>query len=527
MVERRAAETAPRDATPPMSWRRLLVRAFVLPALLGLPLLGVGMFDDDRFDIFHWGAEYASRPVGIVADQLRETSFHLNQHGNFRPVGRMLERTQDTVVFLVTETFAVPANLALRLWFAATLGLVGVVLCLFVSTLVSPLRVLERPPPREALLVPLAFAPLLVASGQGSPVVMFTDIYLQTMVLVLLVAMLAARRAHFEEAVPRRREYAIAVVLGLLLAAFNEPAAAAIPVSIAAVVARGRWALGYGWVHVRRTQAWRLTIAGVAGFVLVFVPVRVYLSWHCARASCYSPSDLVITSSSPSILLRRAVSWLPPFGWSVAAEPASAPWFVPAGVGAVAVAMVLAGISISLVRSASRGEPAGSQLPLLSVGALLVLLGAAVGASSGYMQLPWWQTGTGWRDTAILVVGGAVLLTGVFGSVLRRGSPERGWVPLWTFGSVLVLATVVSWQANHSWSEGVKDDRESRLVNEMALSLVDFDPAVSGEARRCALLADFLEPYESGDYAERRIAVALDRSSERLHDMGYCGSSDG
>jgi hypothetical protein len=527
MVERRAAQTDLPDAVPPMSWRRLLVRAFVLPAFLGLPLLRVGMFDDDRFDIFHWGAEYASRPVGIVADQLRETSFHLDQHGNFRPVGRMLERTQDTVVFLVTETFAVPANLALRLWFAVTMGLVGMVLCLFVATLVSPRRVLDRPPPREALLVPLAFAPLLVASGQEAPIVMFADIYLQTMVLVLLVAMLAARRSHFEEAVPRRREYATAVVLGLVLAAFNELAAAAIPVSIAAVVARGRWALGFGWDHFRRTPAWQLTIAGVAGFVLLFAPLRAYLAWHCARETCYSPSDLVITGSSPSILLRRAVSWLPPFGWSVAAEPASDPWFVPTGVGAVAVATVLAGMSIALLLTASRADPARSQLPLLSVGALLVLLGAALGASSGYMQHPWWRTGTGWRDSAILVVGGAILLTGVFGSVLRRRSPERDRVPLWTFGSVLVLATVVSWQANQAWSEGVQNDRESWIVNEIALSLVDFDPSTSGEARRCALLADFLEPYEPGDYAEQRIAVALDRSSERLHDVSYCGSSDG
>jgi hypothetical protein len=519
MLER----TVERAETGPLTWRRLLFRAAVLPGLCGFPLLGLPLLNDDRFDIYEYGAKYASRPTGIFVEQIQLIAFHLQVHGNFRPVGRMLERTQDTVVFLVSEAGGLPANLVLRAWFTLTLALLGTVLVLYVTTLTVPHRIFDRPPPGPAVLLPLALAPLLIASGSAGPVVLFTDIYFQTAVLVLLVAMWAGRLEHFERRKVRLVELVVAAFVGLVMAAFSELAAVAAPVTAFTVVVRGRVALRLSWSQLRSVVGTKLLMAGLAGFLALFLPVRGYLALHCATYDCYALSEMVFTTRTPAVMLGRSVSWLPPLAWGVATEPAAGWWFLPGHPAAMLLVLSVVLVSVQLLRGYRTAEnPPGAARALLLLGGLMLLAGAAIGGTSSHMQARWWSIGTGWRDTTLLVIGGALVLAGATLAALERLQATRQKSAHAITGGLLILATAVTVQANGVWAEAVRREPESVLLNQIALSVVDLDDSETGQEHRCELLARYLRPYAPGSYEELRMEQALHQATSRMHDASYC-----
>jgi hypothetical protein len=519
MLERTVEPTAPR----PFTWPRLLSRAAILPGLCGLPLLGLPLLNDDRFDIYEYGAEYASRPAGIFVDQIQLIAFHLQVHGNFRPIGRMVERMQDTVVFLISEASGLPANLLQRAWFTLTLALLGVVLVLYATTLTTAHRIFDRPPPRPAVLLPLAFAPLLIASGSAGPVVLFTDIYFQTAVLVLLVAMWAGRLEHFEVRQARLVELVVAAFVGVVMAAFSELAAVAAPVTVLTVVVRGRTALGHSWTHLRSAVGAKLVGAGMGGFLALFLPVRGYLAVHCATYDCYALSEMVFTTRTPAIMLSRSVSWLPPLAWGVATEPSAGWWFVPDHPATLLLVIAVVLASVQLLRGSLTAEnPPGAARALLVLGGLMVLAGAAIGGTSSHMQGRWWSIGTGWRDTTLLVIGGALVLGGATVGTLERLQATRRRHLSVIPGGLLVLAMAVTLQANGIKAEAVRSEPESMILNQIALSVADLDRTEAGRQHRCELLARFLRVYESGSYEELRMEEALDQATLRMHDMSYC-----
>jgi hypothetical protein len=502
--------------------RRGALRALVLGTLVGLPLLPHPLIDDDRFDPFHWGAEYAGRPSGIVSDQLGLARFHLEVHGNFRPFGRMLERAQDTLVFVVSDGAGIPVDIVLRGWFALSIGLLSAVVVLAVATLVHPGSGADTAAPRALVLAPFLLPGLMVAGGRQSPAVNFTDIYLQTTALVLLVGMLAARRAHFDGAPVRPLELTVAFVLGLLVAGFNELGTLAAPTAVAFVVARGRFVLGLRPSQLLRTKAVALTGAGLVGFTLLFVPVRLWLAAYCRNSFCHAPSLIRVSEDTPGLLVQRAVSWLPPAGWRVAVGDAVGVVTDAAGVMLLALCATVVLVALRIGRDLDHaGEtPPGGAAALAVVGFCLISLGSLLAAVSAYVQTRPFVIGTGWRDTAITATGGALLL-GVAASWLSSRSRSWGTAVV----TLLTTVTIVTMVANTVWLERARSEPEGLLLSRISVELVRFDDTDEGDARRCGMVDDFLARHPEGSYEDERARTAFDTASLRSHGRAFCGST--
>ena len=290
-VSRSSQEGMRRDG----AYTRSVLRAVLLGFLVGLPLLSHPPIDDDRFDPFRWGATYAGRPSGIIIDQLGLTRFHLTVHGNFRPVGRMLERAQDTVVWVASDGFGIPMHIVLRSWFAMSVALLSGAVVLLVAFLTTRSPSTAPSTNSAVLLAPLAVPLLMIASGPQAPIVNFADIYLQTMVLVLVASMAVARSRHLRPGPVRPVELAVAGFVGLLIAGFNELGVLALPLMLVVLLVRALVVHRVGWAQLLSSRATRLVGAVVTGFLLLFVPIRLWLSAHCVDNHCHAPSLIRLT----------------------------------------------------------------------------------------------------------------------------------------------------------------------------------------------------------------------------------------
>jgi hypothetical protein len=282
-------------------------------------------------------------------------------------------------------------------------------------------------------------------------------------------------------------------------------------------------ALRLSWSQLRSVVGTKLLMAGLAGFLALFLPVRGYLALHCATYDCYALSEMVFTTRTPAVMLGRSVSWLPPLAWGVATEPAAGWWFLPGHPAAMLLVLSVVLVSVQLLRGYRTAEnPPGAARALLLLGGLMVLAGAAIGGTSSYMQTRLWSIGTGWRDTTLLVIGGALILAGATVATLERLQATRQKSAHAITGGLLILATAVTVQANGIWAEAVRSKPESIILNQIALSVVDIDDSEAGQEHRCELLARYLRPYAPGSYEELRMEEALDQATSRMHDASYC-----
>jgi hypothetical protein len=504
----------------PRGWTGALTLSAVLPSLAAVPLLGVPLLDDDRFDLYRWGAEYAGRPTGIFVDQIQLIRFHIAHHGNFRPIGRMLERGQDTIVYLVSEGLALPANLVLRGWFMLSVGLLGIAICLFVGTITSKQPTLRGAPSRPVILAGSSLAPLIVASGRDAPVVMFTDIYLQSVALGLLVAAGACRLDYFRSRPLRWIELVVAAVTGVAVAAFSELAAITAPLAVIAVFARGMWTLGISWRALVRLPVTGILTSGLAGFFGLFVPIRLVIFTRCREVACYAPSELHVSSDSLGLLVERTASWMPPLAWPVAADGWGVQAYLPSHPVQVLLATTVGLTSLLVLRRLHAVEEVDPR-PLFAAGGALILLGGALGASNAYLQYRALPIGAGWRDSSLTVVGGTLLVVAIIETALRA-RPEAAGVTLRFVTASLALMLIMTINVNSAWATSVREQDESRTLNAISLSLAHFDSSDRGNEDRCRLLRRFLAPYAVGEYAERRMEAALDVTAKRLGAAPYC-----
>src|SRR4051795_12943271 len=103
------------DEPPAASlWRRALLRAALVPLTVLAPLVALAPTADHRFNIYWHGGLFRDDPLRIVPHTLDSLPGYLRA-GNFRPLGRMLEKTLDLAAYALGDVFAVPANVAFRL----------------------------------------------------------------------------------------------------------------------------------------------------------------------------------------------------------------------------------------------------------------------------------------------------------------------------------------------------------------------------------------------------------------------------
>ena len=174
---------------------------------------------------------------------------------------------------------------------------------------------------------------------------------------------------------------------------------------------------------------------------------------------------------------------------------------------------------------------------LVIFGAVLALLPAFLVSLSEGLQA-WDDRGWGlhdWRDTLLVQVGWAFILYGtlvIVWSLATRRRPE-GRNPSRTPRLLLVailalflsLPPVLALGANARYAESRRNRPLTSVVNLISAATVDFDRTAAGEARRCALLAEYSELVcESCWHSGPRLAEQLNNLFRSRHGAAFCAT---
>jgi hypothetical protein len=522
-----AADQAPAAGPQPPDagglWRRVLLRAATVPLVVLAPLVAAAPTADQRFNVYWHGALFRHDPLRIVPHTLRLVPTYLGM-GNFRPLGRMLEKSLDLAAFLLTDLLGLPANVAFRLVsFAAAVALT-VVATLFADSVVARGRLLRRPPSTLAALTPFGVGAGLVASGASSTTVLFAGLYLSSTALVLGVAAAACRAVADDGRRLGWWRAGLAVAGGAALASFNEIAYLALPLATAAVAVRGRWVLGTGWRRLAAGRAGRLLGALWLGFLPVFAAVRAVIFAYCHRHSCYTGSDVVPGSAAARALPARLVAWWPPLAWDVAVRGGHRPWLV--GAVPLAALLVLAWLAWRTYRDLPRLSRVGARptTGVAAVAAVLLVLAAALAALSADVQTTvargaW---GQGWRDTGATATAGAILLIALAHPLVAAGRRRRGVAALLV---LLVAAGATTTAANKRYRDLRAGQAADILANRVAQEMAQFDRSRAGDARRCALQGEFDRLYPDVAFSRRRFDQSLDDAAEEIAGVPFCAGA--
>jgi hypothetical protein len=499
----------PREDAPVVvvrPWRRTFLRCLVLPAVVTAPLLNLVADADHRYNVYWHGSIGQDRPWRLVTDNLGSVPMYLG-FGNFRPLGRMLEWSVDTVAYVLGDVTHLPVQVGLRLVSALAAAVLCATAVLFAEAVTAPGRMFAAPPARPIALLPFAFAAGLVAAGRLSTTVLFGGLYFLSAALVLAVAAWVCRGP---------RLGVLVVLAGAALAVFNEVAALAPPLATAAVLARGGPARS------------RSALLLWAGFLPVFVPVRILLYQACRGGGCYGNSDLVLGPGVGGALTNRLTAWLPPLQWGQALRGAGPLSTVVFGVAVVVLGLLAARVFVELPRLPGLDRRRAVRLAV--AGGSVLLLGAVLGSVNPQTQAlaEAGRWGMGWRDSGLTAAGGALLVAGLLGLAVRAVVARAALV-------VLVLLGAGTTTVNQAYAVGGDRTPVAVLTGAIATEVAQFDPRPSGNTRRCALLDQFGAVFRRMPYsrfaaaelpgtqsAEQRMAVTASMATEQMYGRPFC-----
>jgi hypothetical protein len=499
-------------------WRRTVLRAVLVPLVVLSPIVALAPTADHRFNIYWHGGLFRNHPLRMVPDTVGSLPGYLRA-GNFRPLGRIVEKLTDLAAYLLSDVFGIPANVAFRLVEMVCAVLLSLAVLVFAESVVAPGPILRRPPSTVAAVVPFAVGAGFVAAGRASPVVLFGGLYFTSSALVFAVAALVSRTR--PDRAPRKRWIGPLLLAGAALASFNEIAYFALPLATVAAAARGRYVLGVPWRRLARGGSAKLLAVLWLGFLPVFLAVRVVIARYCAAGACYRGSDVHLSAAVATALPERTVAWFPPLMWSSAVHGGShRAWLT--GVVLLLALVTLAGLAVHGVRDLPRLSPTRrtDALALTATALALLLLGAGLGALNADVQqiVAAHRWGQGWRDTASTAPAGALLIAAAAHLI-----PPKRWLPAALIG-VLALGGTVSAAANKRFRDTVMNTAAARLDDRLAQAMADFDPTPAGQARRCELRDEFFTMFRSAPFSLRRFDQAFDTASEQKAGQPFCPS---
>jgi hypothetical protein len=496
-------------------WRRLWQRCVLVPLTVLAPLVGLAPTADHRFNLYWHGGLFRDDPLRMVPHTLNSVGGYLTL-GNFRPLGRMLEKSLDLLAYTLGDLAGVPVTIPFRLVSFGAAVVLTATAVLLAESVVARGPLFARPPSTLAAAVPFAVGGGLVAAGSASPAVLFGGLYLLSAALILGVAAVACR-------VVRRVGWwrgAALMAAGAALASFNEIAYLALPFATAAVAIRHRAILRHRWGSIAASPVTGALAFLWLGFLPVFVAVRLVIRAHCAAGGCYRGSDLAVGPGVVAAVPARMVAWLPPLAWESATHDAHRSWLL--GAVTVLALLVLGSLAWRAVRELAWLAPVGRReaYGLAGAAGVLLALGAILGSLNADVQhlVAQHRWGQGWRDTAVTAVAGGIALTAVV----------QGWSgPRRRAGLVIMLALVatVSTAANGSYRDQLATREPALLANRVAGEMADFDHTAAGDARRCALRAEFRTIYADSAFSLKRFDQSLDVAAEQHAGVRFCEAS--
>ncbi|BEL11778.1 hypothetical protein Q0Z83_099690 [Actinoplanes sichuanensis] len=495
----------------PRLWGHVARRCVLVPAIVLTPLLAVAPSRDHRFNVYWHGGLFRDDPAAIVSHTIASGDAYLRL-GNFRPLGRMLEKSLDLAAFTGMQQLGLPATVMLRAVSILAAMLLTLAVVVLAESVLHRGRLLGGTPSTVALLLPYAVGAGFVAAGQDSTVILFGGLYFSTAAVVLLVAAVACRLDRL-----RWWNGVLAVTAGAALAIFNEPAYFAVPLATAAVLLRGRFVLGMGPRQLLVSPGMRFAGLLWAGFLPVFATVRWIIRGFCSDGGCYQGSDLIVDARSILLLPVRMTAWLPPLQWRAATDAGTGDWW--RGVVPVVAVVLLAGLAVRthvVLRETARPDRraltglAAVAVVIIACGALLATLSVAVRAAMSGTQL--WEQG--WRDSALTVPGGMLLVVSLSLLAGRRA----------TVGALvaLVLCGTVSATANRAYAGATATLKTAQLDNRIAAAMGGFERSKAGNVRRCALLDEALLTNRHKPFLQQRYTDSLDLAARTLAGVPFC-----
>jgi hypothetical protein len=166
------AEPSSTATTRPPLRRRASWLAVLAGTIVTAPLIALPLGADERFHPYQYGSKIIEDPSLAVTGPVSFSFGNIAKIGNFRPLGRIVEHVNYFVDELVGRVFELPMNLVL--------GVVRILSVILLTVCVQLLLRRVLPSSANGPFVVAAKAPtLLVASGYGSPMVIFSGLYLR------------------------------------------------------------------------------------------------------------------------------------------------------------------------------------------------------------------------------------------------------------------------------------------------------------------------------------------------------------
>lgn len=529
------------------------------PAMLVMaPLVGLALHSDQSIAIYQFASDYGTNPLRIAAANLAEIGEFVLK-GNFRPLGRFIFYLEEAARFDLAAALGVPPHVvqgAVRVAMVGILAWVatGVVRALARSAAEHPGSSVPDGNPkgidRLVDLFPLVFASVLIVTGPLHPLSFFPFFLITLAVALLLVPLYIASDTAMNTGSPAPG-LALPAVVGLL-AAMTFELMYLLPVTcIAMIVLRARLS-GLTVRQVPSTAAFQRWVALCLGFLAVFIPSRIAIAMACSANDCYGNTNPVLSGFSVGQWLGRFLSGLPVEGWFSTSPGTLDPGAVDQAWSGVStnVWLVLAAVALAAVAvraggrllKASGHEPSPGVyrrlgIALVVFGTVLALLPAFLVSLSEGLQ-GWNDRGWGladWRDTLLVQVGWAFILFGalvVVWSLAAHRRPEAEQpsrrltlLLVTTLALCLSAPAVLALGANARYAESRRDRPLTSIVNLISAASVDFDRTAAGEARRCALLADYGELVcESCWHSGPRLAEQLNNLSLSRYGAAFCAT---
>jgi hypothetical protein len=496
---------------PPVGalWRRALARAALVPFVVLAPIMAMAPTADHKYNVYWHGGLFRDDPLRIVPHTLDSLPMYL-RNGNFRPLGRMLEKSVDLAAYTLGDLFGLPANVAFRLVSIVAAMLLGMAALVLAESVTTGGRLFRSPPSTLAAVTPFAVGAGMVAAGRSSPMVLFGGLYLTTAALVLTIAAAAIR-------IRRVPPWSLPlfVIAGAALAVFNELTYFALPLATVAALAHGLL-LGKTARQALTAAPMRALALAWAGFLPVFLAVRMVIQRYCGAGPCYRGSDVALSPDSLQTFPVRVIAWFPPLAWQSAVRGGHGLSAVILGLALAALAL-LAWVAIrDLRRLATVGRPAAVALTVTAFA--LVALGAGLGSLSADTQalVAAGRWGQGWRDSALTVPGGGLLLAAAAHLVRPRRLLIGGVIAL------LVAGCAVSATVNKRFRDTVMASPIAQLDDRLAQAVVDFDRTPAGAAQRCALRAEFFRLNPGGTTLARRFDQSFDAAARQRAGVPFC-----
>ena len=532
----------------------------VLPVLIvTAPLTGMAFHFDERRTVYRHAADGRDNPLDAAAYSYDTVEFFLDL-GNFRPLGRLIDSLTGGFIFEVGEATGTAPHVVsgvLRLIVVSLLALVAVrvVAALTASTTGG------REP--AVMLYPMVLGTTLVANGRSGPLVYLPTLFIGSAVLVLAICLAVARDRDMSKRPLRAVELLLMAALGAAAAMFHDLAYIAPPLAAVFLGARAL-AIGLSLRSAAATAAFARWAALSAGFLAVFVPVRLDIAGRCRQHACYAASELSLSADVAGLAATRLISGFPVSGWSLVSDLVGryGPDFnfvnllansflmlLALAVAAVTVAVAVrarrtAGTDANTVGTASTAEAGASRGGLhtraaasdlrrrLRIGAALGLFGAATAglpavmvSLSRYIQES--RIDYGWRDTVLVQVGWSLMISSVVVILLAavrtcigRGAHRSALTATVALVGVGLSLTLL---ANARLAQIDRTTPLSAITAQIATATTSYDSTEEGNALRCALIDAYSQHRPENSWvAAPGMLEDLDELMTGLYGQPFC-----